>query len=140
MASFNDYDSLFINSSGEGSNSLGALNINATSNKLLQDEFIFAATDTFGAIASGVVILQAVLVPRIVLGVVAMAALCFMPGVKSCLCSTVKFIITSLNKTGLHSKEIIAKAQMRIEGILTEIVAESEKNTNINSSQHSPVL
>ena len=140
MASFNDYDSLFINSSGEGSNSLGALNINATSNKLLQDEFIFAATDTFGAIASGVVILQAVLVPRIVLGVVAMAALCFMLGVKSCLCSTVKFIITSLNKTGLHSKEIIAKAQMRIEGILTEIVAESEKNTNINSSQHSPVL
>lgn len=140
MASFNDYDSLFINSSGEGSNSLGALNTHAASNELLQDEFIFAANDTFGAIASGVVILQAVLVSRIVLGVVAMADLCFMPGVKSCLCSTVKFIIRIVNKTGSHTKEIIAKAQVRIKYTLTKIVAEIEKNTNINSSQHSPVL
>ena len=140
MASFNDYDSLFINSSGEGCNSLEALNTHATSNELLLDEFIFAVKDTFGAIASGAVILQAVLVSRIVSGVVALAALCFMPGVKSYLCSTIKLIIRSVNKAELHAKEIMAKAQVKIKNILAEFIAEIETNTNINSSKQSPVL
>lgn len=89
---------------------------------------------TVGVVAAGVVLMEAALLPGMVLGVAAVAAPNMLPKVGSMMAPAFKSAVRGLYKVGRKTKELAAEAQEHVEDIVAEVNAETETDINDNKA------
>ena len=89
---------------------------------------------TVGVVAAGVVLMEAALLPGMVLGVAAVAAPNMLPKFGSMVAPAFKSAVRGLYKVGRKTKELAAEAQEHVEDIVAEVNAETETDINDNKA------
>lgn len=89
---------------------------------------------TVGVVAAGVVLMEAALLPGMVLGVAAVAAPNMLPKFGSMMAPAFKSAVRGLYKVGRKTKELAAEAQEHVEDIVAEVNAETETDINDNKA------
>ena len=89
---------------------------------------------TVGVVAAGVVLMEAALLPGMILGVAAVAAPNVLPKVGSMVAPVFKCAVRGVYKMGRKTRELAAEAQEHVEDIVAEVNAEADANVNDNKA------
>jgi hypothetical protein len=87
---------------------------------------MIATVATVGVIGVGVIVLEAALLPGLVLGVAAMAAPKFAPKIGSAVAPMFKSAVRGVYKLGRKTKELVADANEHVRDIVTEVDVETK--------------
>ena len=89
---------------------------------------------TVGVVAAGVVLMEAALLPGMILGVAAVAAPNMLPKFGALIAPALKSAVRGVYKVGRKTKELAAEAQEHVEDIVAEVNAETETDINDNKA------
>lgn len=89
---------------------------------------------TVSVVAAGVVLMEAALLPGMILGVAAVAAPNVLPKVGSMFAPVFKSAVRGVYKMGRKTRELAVEAQEHVEDIVAEVNAEADANVNENKA------
>ncbi|MGI9231616.1 MAG: DUF5132 domain-containing protein [Methylocystis sp.] len=102
--------------------------------EMTADSTMLATVATIGMVGVGVAVIEAALLPGVVLGVAAVAAPKYLPRVGSALAPLFRSAIRGVYITGRKTRELVAEAQEQVNDIVAEI--DSEDHLDVETADH----
>ena len=96
-----------------------------TADESEEGNFVTSAV-TVGVIMVGAALIEATLIPGIIVGAAAVLAPKYLPQIGSGLQPLVKYVIRGAYKVGQKTREVVAEAQEHVNDIVAEVNAEHE--------------
>lgn len=103
-----------------------------------EENDMIATVATVGVVAVGAAVLEAALLPGIVLGVAAVAAPKFLPKLGSALGPAFKSTVRGVYKLGQKTKEFVAEANEHVQDIVAEVDAEAKGKADVDAKDTAP--
>lgn len=94
---------------------------------------ILATVATVGVVGAGVAVLEAALLPGLVLGVAAVAAPSLLPRLGSAISPIFRSAVRGVYMAGRKTREIVAEAQEHVNDIVAEVDSEGANDVEIHS-------
>ena len=110
----------------EGSHELHLEPVAEESEPTKEEADLVATVATVGVVGIGVAVLEAALLPGLILGVAAMAAPKLVPKIGSVLGPAFKHTVRSVYLLSQKTKELVAETQEHVQDIVAEVDAETE--------------
>lgn len=109
----------------------------AASEELPPDPTMLATVAAVGVVGVGVAVLEAALLPGVVLGVAAVAAPKYLPRLGSAITPLFRSAVRGVYMAGRKTREIVAEAQEQVHDIVAEV--DSETQHAADATVHSDV-
>lgn len=109
----------------------------ASAEELPPDPTMLATVAAVGVVGVGVAVLEAALLPGVVLGVAAVAAPKYLPRLGSAMTPLFRSAVRGVYMAGRKTREIVAEAQEQVNDIVAEI--DSEDQHGVEPDVHSDV-
>jgi hypothetical protein len=101
------------------------------------DSGMLATVATIGVVGVGVAVLEAALLPGVVLGVAAVAAPKYLPRLGSAMAPLFRSAVRGVYMAGRKTREVVAEAQEHVNDIVAEV--DSEAGHNLDSDAQTEV-
>ena len=101
------------------------------------DSSMIATVATIGVVGVGVAVLEAALLPGVVLGVAAVAAPKYLPRLGSAMAPIFRSAVRGVYMAGRKTREIVAEAQEQVNDIVAEV--DSETDHAVDAEAHTEV-
>lgn len=98
---------------------------------------MLATVATVGVVGVGVAVLEAALLPGVVLGVAAVAAPKYLPRLGSAMTPIFRSAVRGVYMAGRKTREIVAEAQEQVNDIVAEV--DSETENSLEADAHTEV-
>jgi hypothetical protein len=98
----------------------------ASSEEMTANTTMLATVATVGVVGVGVAVLEAALLPGVVLGVAAVAAPKYLPQVGSAIAPIFRSAVRGVYMAGRKTRELVAEAQEQVNDIVAEIDSETQ--------------
>jgi hypothetical protein len=101
------------------------------------DSSMLTTMATIGVVGVGVAVLEAALLPGVVLGVAAVAAPKYLPRLGSAMAPLFRSAVRGVYMAGRKTREIVAEAQEQVNDIVAEV--DSETDHSVDTDAHAEV-
>jgi hypothetical protein len=101
------------------------------------DSSMLATVATIGVVGVGVAVMEAALLPGVVLGVAAVAAPKYLPRLGSAMAPLFRSAVRGVYMAGRKTREIVAEAQEQVNDIVAEV--DSETDHSVDADEHAEV-
>lgn len=102
-----------------------------------QDSGMLATVATIGVVGVGVAVMEAALLPGVVLGVAAVAAPKYLPRLGSAMAPLFRSAVRGVYMAGRKTREMVAEAQEQVNDIVAEV--DSETDHSVDADAHAEV-
>jgi hypothetical protein len=112
--------------------------VGGSSEELTADPTMLATVAAVGVVGVGVAVLEAALLPGVVLGVAAVAAPKYLPRLGSAMTPIFRSAVRGVYMAGRKTREIVAEAQEQVNDIVAEVDSETQHaaEMDIHSEVH----
>lgn len=100
------------------------------------DPTTFATVATVGVVGVGVVLIEAALLPGVVLGVAAVAAPKYLPRLGSALAPIFRSTVRGVYKASQKTRELVAEAKEQVNDVVAEVEAENNKGADSAAGEY----